>query len=147
MPVVGPEAEWSARAGREPSHADRENRIEGNEKTRASRPGFFMPCICRAGTRAVLLVLGVERYSPNSRYQSGTLSACFDPVLGNPSMPLDNVTSCESTKKALYHWLVLTIIRTHEPTIGRLVACLFLVGLGAALGTSSFFGLQCLRGI
>ena len=49
--------------------------------------------------------------------------------------------------KALYHWLVLTIIRTHEPTIGRLVACLFPVGLGAVLGTSSFFGCQCLRGI
>lgn len=39
--VQGTDAGRSARAGREPSHADRENRTEENEKTRASRPGFF----------------------------------------------------------------------------------------------------------
>ena len=61
MPGVGPEAGRSARAGREPSHADRKNRTEENEKTRASRPGFFMPRIYRAGSKAVLPILEVER--------------------------------------------------------------------------------------
>ena len=97
MPVVGSEAEWSARAGQKPSHADRENRIEKNEKTRGSRPGFFVPRIRQAGSKAVLLILIVERYLPNSRYQSGTLSSRFNPALDVSSMPLDNVTSCEST--------------------------------------------------
>lgn len=75
------------------------NRIEENEKTRASRPGFFMPRIRQAGSKAVLLILVVERYLPNSRYRSGTLSSRFNPALDVSSMLLDNVTSCESTSR------------------------------------------------
>ena len=97
MPVVGPEAKRSARAEQEPPRGSGENRIAENEKTWASRPGFFVPCICRADSKAALLTLKAERYSSNFRYQSGTLSGCFDFVMDGPSIPRNNVTSCEST--------------------------------------------------
>lgn len=51
MPVVGPVAERFTRSGREPPRGLGGNRIADNEKTRASRPGFFVPCICRGGSK------------------------------------------------------------------------------------------------
>lgn len=93
-------------------------------------PRVFMPCICRAGLKAVLFILEVERYSPNSRYQSGTLSACFNPALDVSSIPLDNVTSCESTREMSHvrpsehgtfpkkQVLLILGIRTEEPIGG-----------------------------
>lgn len=70
MPVIGPEAGRPARAGREPSRGPGENRIGGTERTRASRSGFFMPCICRAGSKAVLLVpLGAPSIPPKITLQ------------------------------------------------------------------------------
>ena len=93
MPVVGPEAKRSARAGRESPRGSGENRIAENEKTRASRPGFFMPRNRRAGLRAVLPILEVERYSSNSRYQSGTLSGCFDRVCKNKWLEISETCS------------------------------------------------------
>lgn len=64
----------------------------------ARGPGFSNSSTSDDDSKAVLSILIVERHLPDSRYQSGTESGRFNPALDDSSMPLDNVTSCDSTE-------------------------------------------------
>lgn len=67
---------------------------QGGDRRRRRRSPPALPSL------AVLFILIVERYSPDSRYQSGTISCRFNPAPGVSPMPRNNVTSCESTRRS-----------------------------------------------
>ena len=90
---VGPR--WAGAGARGPGHSDAERRTR---KPGHRDPGFSNSSTADDDSKAVLSILIVERYLPDSRYQSGTESGRFNPALDVSSMPLDNVTSCDSTE-------------------------------------------------